>query len=818
MLRRTYSTKLQSIGQKNKYLFKNKLLLNNAGIAVTSKRTFILDNTTTKFNLNNKNVNLFLKNNSPSQKLSLETISKRFVQMKMNPNQGQAEKPALEEFGDNITELAKENKLDPVIGMDASIQRLLEILSRRTKNNPIIIGKAGTGKTTAINGLAQRIVSGQVPESLKNKQVISLELSKIVAGCKYRGEFEERLQKIIKEVDDKHGEVLLFIDEVHMLLGLGKSGDSAMDAANILKPKLAKGMRLIAATTLDEYRIIEKDPALARRFQSVIIEPPSVDDTITILRGLKDRYEVHHGVRILDSSLVAAANLSDRYLPNNLPDKAIDLLDEACAALRLQHESKPEVINELDRKKVRIQIELESLKKETDSISVERREALQKQFEQVDGELSRLTEIWVKERGLIDEVKINKENLEAMKQELQICERDNNFAKASELRYAKIPALELKLKENEKLLKKKKSDKNHMSLLHDSVSNVDISKVVSKMTGIPMENLIKSNEKDKLLFMEESLKHEVVGQDEAIQAISSAVRLQRAGLTSSDRPIASFFMTGPTGIGKSLLCKKLAGFLFNDERKLIRFDMSEYQEKHSISKLIGSPPGYVQSEEGGQLTEKVRRNPYSIVMFDEFEKAHPDVSKILLQVLDEGRLTDSLGNVVDFKNTIIVMTSNIGQDILLKEVDKEKNVEDGTWSPETKKKILDNMKHYYPPEFINRIDDIILFNRLTSKAINEIVKLRLEEVQERLVEKRIKLDVSEDVKKWLGENGYDLQYGARPLNRLILKQILNPMALLLLKSQIRNEEVVKVVMENGKITVLPNHDENEIIIEEPEDD
>ncbi|OBA27574.1 putative ATP-dependent Clp protease subunit, heat shock protein 78 [Hanseniaspora valbyensis NRRL Y-1626] len=357
-----------------------------------------------------------------------------------------------------------------------------------------------------------------------------------------------------------------------------------------------------------------------------------------------------------------------------------------------------------------------------------------------------------------------------------------------------------------------------MSLLHDSVSNVDISKVVSKMTGIPMENLIKSNEKDKLLFMEESLKHEVVGQDEAIQAISSAVRLQRAGLTSSDRPIASFFMTGPTGIGKSLLCKKLAGFLFNDERKLIRFDMSEYQEKHSISKLIGSPPGYVQSEEGGQLTEKVRRNPYSIVMFDEFEKAHPDVSKILLQVLDEGRLTDSLGNVVDFKNTIIVMTSNIGQDILLKEVEKEKNVEDGTWSPETKKKILDNMKHYYPPEFINRIDDIILFNRLTSKAINEIVKLRLEEVQERLVEKRIKLDVSEDVKKWLGENGYDLQYGARPLNRLILKQILNPMAMLLLKSQIRNEEVVKVVMENGKITVLPNHDENEIIIEEPEDD
>lgn len=816
MLRKYYSNRLLSLSRQNSSLTTNKLLAKTSCASIVNKRNYILEATQNNVGRNyNQNVNFLSAKNI---KHALPSSSKRFIQMKMNPNQGASDKPALEEFGENITDLAKENKLDPVIGMDASIQRLLEILSRRTKNNPIIIGKAGTGKTTAINGLAQRIVSGQVPESLKNKQVISLELSKIVAGCKFRGEFEERLQKIIKEVDDKQGEVLLFIDEVHMLLGLGKSGDSAMDAANILKPKLAKGMRLIAATTLDEYRIIEKDPALARRFQSVIIEPPSVEDSITILRGLKDRYEVHHGVRILDSSLVAAANLSDRYLPNNLPDKAIDLLDEACAALRLQHESKPEVINDLDRKKVRIQIELESLKKETDSISIERREALQKQFEQVDGELSRLTEIWVKERGLIDEVKKNKENLEAMKQELQICERDNNFAKASELRYAKIPELENNLKKNEQLLKKKKSGKNNMSLLHDAVSNEDISKVVSKMTGIPMENLIKSNEKDKLLFMEESLKQQVVGQDEAIQAISAAVRLQRAGLTSSDRPIASFFMTGPTGIGKSLLCKKLAGFLFNDERKLIRFDMSEYQEKHSISKLIGSPPGYVQSEEGGQLTERVRRNPYSIVMFDEFEKAHPDVSKVLLQVLDEGRLTDSLGNVVDFKNTIIVMTSNIGQDILLKEAEKEDNSEDGTWSPETKKKILDNMKHYYPPEFINRIDDVILFNRLTIQGINAIVDIRLKEVQERLLDKRITIDVSDDVKKWLGENGYDLQYGARPLNRLILKQILNPMAMLLLKSQIRAEETVKVVMQNGKVEVLPNHDENEIIIEEPEED
>ena len=813
MLRNTYKSNINSLALKSSKTLKSDVLKSQ----VPSRITFL--NIARRNISNNVLQKPYFLANPRIAAFKPQYFSQRYVQMRMNPNQNQEpEKPALEEFGENITNLARENKLDPVIGMDDSIQRLLEILSRRTKNNPIIIGKAGTGKTTAINGLAQRIVEGQVPESLKNKEVISLELSKIVAGCKFRGEFEERLQKIIKEVDDKNGSVLLFIDEVHMLLGLGKSGDSAMDAANILKPKLAKGMRLIAATTLDEFRIIEKDPALARRFQAVTIEPPSVDDTITILRGLKDRYEVHHGVRIMDSSLVASATLSDRYLPNNLPDKAIDLLDEACAALRLQHESKPDVINDLDRKRVRIKIELESLRKETDNISVERRAALQEELDKVDGELGRLTEIWQQEKNVIDNVKKNKESLEEMKQNLISYERNNEFAKASELRYSKIPELEAKLKESEKILSKKKSG-DSIGLLHDSVTNMDISKVVSKVTGIPMENLIKNNEKDKLLVMENSLKHEVVGQDEAIEAIASAVRLQRAGLTSSERPIASFFMTGPTGIGKSLLCKKLAGFLFNDERKLIRFDMSEYQEKHSISKLIGSPPGYVQSEEGGQLTEKVRRNPYSIVMFDEFEKAHPDVSKVLLQVLDEGRLTDSLGNVVDFKNTIIVMTSNIGQDILLKDYENETDAdkEKGTWSKETKKKILDNMKHYYPPEFINRIDEVILFNRLTHSAIKEIVDIRLDEVQGRLADKRMKLEVSTEAKEWLAENGYDLQYGARPLNRLILKEILNPMAKLLLKSQIRNEETIKVVLENGKITVLPNHSENEPVVEKEEE-
>lgn len=688
--------------------------------------------------------------------------------------------------------------MDPVIGRDQEIARAIQILSRRTKNNPVLIGRAGVGKTALIDGLAQRIVSGQVPDSLKNKELVTLDLGALVAGAKYRGEFEERLKGVLEDIDRSNGQVIVFIDEVHMLLGLGKT-DGSMDASNILKPKLARGLRCISATTLDEFKIIEKDPALTRRFQPIILNEPSVPDTISILRGLKEKYEVHHGVRITDTALVSAAVLSNRYINDRfLPDKAIDLVDEACAVLRLQHESKPDSIQALDRAIMRIQIELESLKKETDPVSTERRDALEQELKLKNDELSRLTEIWEKEKSEIESIKTAKVDLEQARTDLQICQREGDYAKASELRYSKIPELERKVSMSEQ-----KDTKNN--LLHDAVTSDDISQVIAKMTGIPMETVLKGD-KDRLLYMENSLRERVVGQDEAIDAISDAVRLQRAGLTSEKRPIASFMFLGPTGTGKTELTKALAEFLFDDESNVIRFDMSEFQEKHTVSRLIGAPPGYVLSESGGQLTEAVRRKPYAVVLFDEFEKAHPDVCKILLQVLDEGKLTDSQGHQVDFRNTIIVMTSNIGQDILLS--DKELG-DDGKVSDSTKSKVIDAMKSSYPPEFINRIDDVLVFNRLSKTVLRTIVDIRIKEIQERLSDKRMTLQLSDEAKEWLTNNGYDQLYGARPLNRLIHKKILNPMAMYLLKGQLKQEETVKVVVEDGKLIVKPNHEEGE---------
>lgn len=688
--------------------------------------------------------------------------------------------------------------MDPVIGRDQEIARAIQILSRRTKNNPVLIGRAGVGKTALIDGLAQRIVSGQVPDSLKNKELVTLDLGALVAGAKYRGEFEERLKGVLEDIDKSNGQVIVFIDEVHMLLGLGKT-DGSMDASNILKPKLARGLRCISATTLDEFKIIEKDPALTRRFQPIILNEPSVPDTISILRGLKEKYEVHHGVRITDTALVSAAVLSNRYINDRfLPDKAIDLVDEACAVLRLQHESKPDSIQALDRAIMRIQIELESLKKETDPVSTERRDALEQELKLKNDELSRLTEIWEKEKSEIESIKTAKVDLEQARTDLQICQREGDYAKASELRYSKIPELERKVSMSEQ-----KDTKNN--LLHDAVTSDDISQVIAKMTGIPTETVLKGD-KDRLLYMENSLRERVVGQDEAIDAISDAVRLQRAGLTSEKRPIASFMFLGPTGTGKTELTKALAEFLFDDESNVIRFDMSEFQEKHTVSRLIGAPPGYVLSESGGQLTEAVRRKPYAVVLFDEFEKAHPDVCKILLQVLDEGKLTDSQGHQVDFRNTIIVMTSNIGQDILLS--DKELG-DDGKVSDSTKSKVIDAMKSSYPPEFINRIDDVLVFNRLSKTVLRTIVDIRIKEIQERLSDKRMTLQLSDEAKEWLTNNGYDQLYGARPLNRLIHKKILNPMAMYLLKGQLKQEETVKVVVEDGKLIVKPNHEEGE---------
>ena len=775
------------------------------------------------------------------------TIAKRtYVQLRTDPNK----KTFLNQYATNLTELAKQGKLDPIIGRDEEISRAIQILSRRTKNNPVIIGRAGVGKSSLVEGLAQRIVRDEVPESLKGKSLYVLDLSALIAGAKMRGEFEERLKGVLDDVDDT---VIMFIDEVHMLLGLGGAGTGSMDASNILKPKLAKGLRCISATTLDEYKIIEKDPALTRRFQPIILNEPSVADTISILRGLKERYEVHHGVRINDAALVSAAVLSNRYITDRyLPDKAIDLVDEACAVLRLQHESKPDEIQRLDRQIMKIQIELESLKKETDPISIERRDALKKDLSLKNEELQRLTKIWEKEKAEIESIKTSKADLEKAKIELEQAQRAGDFRRASELRYGKIPELERKIEADTKKSKERITNARRDgsldnivesgSLLHDSVTSEDVSKVVSRMTGIPVETVMKGD-KDRLLYMEDSLRKRVVGQDEAIKAVSDAVRLQRAGLTSERRPIASFMFLGPTGTGKTELTKALAQFLFDDESNVIRFDMSEFQEKHTVSRLIGAPPGYVLSESGGQLTEAVRRKPYAVVLFDEFEKAHPDVHKVLLQVLDEGKLTDSLGHHVDFRNTIIVMTSNIGQGILLADEapgsnansmsstlkdmlksrqeqeqrdGEEENDDSGIISPKVKNAVINEMKRHYPPEFVNRIDDIIVFNRLSKRVLRSIVDIRISEIQERLNERRMKLQLTLEAKDWLTEHGYDHFYGARPLNRLIHKRILNSMATYLLKGQIRSGETINVVVKNGDLVVEPNHEEGEEM--EPEEE
>ena len=702
----------------------------------------------------------------------------------------------LEKYGYDMVERARDQKLDPVIGRDAEIRNVIRILSRKTKNNPVLIGEPGVGKTAAVEGLAQRIVRGDVPEGLKDKKLFALDMGALVAGAKYRGEFEERLKAVLDEIKNSDGEIILFIDELHTIVGAGKT-DGAMDAGNMLKPMLARGeLHCIGATTLDEYReYIEKDPALERRFQPVMVDEPSVEDTISILRGLKERYEVFHGVKITDGALVSAATLSNRYISDRfLPDKAIDLVDEACALIKTELDSMPTELDELNRRIMQLQIEETALKKEDDHLSQERLENLQKELSELREKFSGQKAQWDNEKHAVEKVSQLREELESLRNEIKIAQQNYDLEKAAELQYGKLPQLEKQLEQEEELIKNK-----DMSLVHESVTEEEIARIISRWTGIPVAKLNES-ERNKTLHLAEELHKRVIGQDEGVTKVSEAIIRSKAGIKDPDKPIGSFLFLGPTGVGKTELAKTLAASLFDDENNMVRLDMSEYMEKYSVSRLIGAPPGYVGYDEGGQLTEAVRRKPYSVVLFDEVEKAHPDVFNVLLQVLDDGRITDSQGRTVDFKNTIIIMTSNLGSSYLLEGIDENGNIR-----PEAEDAVMNELRQHFRPEFLNRLDETILFKPLTKDNIGHIVTLRMEELNGRLADREIRVELSPEAETYIVDHGYDPIYGARPLKRYLQKYVETMAAKCILADEVDMGDTIYIDVAGTELTAVVKH-------------